>query len=49
MSSFVIRAASSSVFPLTISVRAEAEAMALAQPNVWNFASTMRRPSPSLR
>ena len=39
MSWLVILAASSRVIPLTISVRADEEAMALAQPKVWNLAS----------
>ena len=42
-------AASSRVMPLIISVRAEAEAMALAQPKVWNLASVMRLFSSSLK
>ena len=42
MSALVTLDASSSVMPLIISVRAEDEAMAEAQPNVWNFTSAMR-------
>ena len=42
MSALVTLEASSSVMPLIISVRAEDEAMALAQPKVWNFTSAMR-------
>ncbi len=49
MSSLVILAASSRVLPITISVSAEEEAMALAQPKVWNLASLMRPSSPSLK
>ena len=41
MSWLVIFSASSRVLPLIISVRAEAEAMALAQPKVWNLASAI--------
>ena len=37
-----LRAASSSVLPLIISVRADEEAMALAQPKVLNLASSIR-------
>ena len=33
---------------MTISVRAELDAMALAQPNVWNFASQIFLSGPSL-
>ena len=38
---FVIFSASSRVIPLIISVSAEEEAIALAQPNVWNYASAI--------
>ncbi len=41
MSLLVIFAASSTVLPLTSSVSTELEAMALAQPKVWNMASSM--------
>ena len=44
----MIFSASSRVMPLTISVRAEAEAMALAQPKVLNLASLIRLFSSSL-
>ncbi len=36
------------VFPITISVKADEEAIALAQPNVWNFTSAIRLSGPSL-
>jgi len=49
MSSLVIFAASSSVLPITISVRAEDEAMALAHPKVWNLASLILPFSSSLK
>ena len=48
MSLLVIRLASSTVLPMTISVSAELDAIALAQPNVWNFASAIRPSAPSL-
>jgi len=41
--------ASSTVIPLTISVRADAEAIALAHPNVLNFASLIRLFSSTLK
>ena len=49
MSWLVTLAASSRVMPLIISVRAEAEAMALAQPKVLNLASSMWPLSSSLK
>ena len=48
MSWLVTFSASSRVMPLIISVSAEEEAMALAQPKVWNLASAMRPSSSSL-
>ena len=41
MSWFVTFSASSRVIPLMISVSADEEAMALAQPKVWNLASAI--------
>ena len=49
MSSLVIFLASSRVMPLIISVSAEEEAMALAQPKVLNLASLIRLFSSSLK
>jgi hypothetical protein len=49
MSLFVTLSASSTVLPLINSVSAELEAMALAQPKVWNLASTMRCSLSTLR
>jgi len=49
MSLLVTFWASSSVIPLIISVSAEDEAMALAQPKVLNFASLIRLFSSSLK
>ena len=49
ISLLVTSRASSTVLPLMSSVSTEDEAMALAQPKVWNEASTMRSSSSTLR